>query len=106
MVSTWVPFLKMSRRGMEEMLNLMAVAWFSSVSSFPTLISPLEIFASSSTMGPMRLQGPHQGAQQSTRTLVFPSMTASNISSVISVVIISSCPAIIPNRIKSKRRYP
>src|ERR1041385_2359500 len=44
-----------------------AVAWFSSVLSLPNLtlgISP----ESCSMTGPMRLHGPHHGAQKSTRT--------------------------------------
>src|SRR5688572_6819355 len=44
-----------------------AVDWFSSVFSLPNLTSGISV-ESCSTTGPMRLHGPHHGAQKSTST--------------------------------------
>src|SRR6476660_4274546 len=46
----------------------MAVPGLSSVFSFPTFTLPAYSLARASIVGPMALQGPHQGAQKSTST--------------------------------------
>ena len=69
--------------GMAIMLNLVAVAKFSSVLSLPNATFPLYSFAKVSMMGPTILQGPHQGAQQSTRVSWFFDTNWSKLESVI-----------------------
>src|SRR6185312_9186138 len=46
----------------------MAVPGVSSVFSFPTFTLPAYSVARASIVGPIALQGPHQGAQKSTKT--------------------------------------
>src|SRR4029077_2603835 len=65
--STCFPFLKINNVGIAMMSNLPDVAGFSSVFSFPNATFPLYSFANPSITGPTIRQGPHQGAQQSTR---------------------------------------
>ena len=72
---------------MALMLNLTAMAWFSSVLSLATPAFPARSLATSSIMGPMRLQGPHQGAQQSMMAMWFDSTKESKLDSLSSVTI-------------------
>gem|GEM_PF-6001117 len=65
--STCFPFLKINNVGIAIMSNLPDVAGFSSVFNFPNATFPLYSFAKPSITGPTIRQGPHQGAQQSTR---------------------------------------
>src|SRR5207245_3436230 len=65
--STGFPFLKTSKVGIAIISNLPDVAGFSSVFNFPKATFPLYSLASASMTGETRRQGPHQGAQQSTR---------------------------------------
>ena len=69
------------------MLNLMAIPWFSSVLSFATPAFPARSPESSSTMGPILLQGPHQGAQQSMIAILLDSTKLSKLDSLSSVTI-------------------
>src|SRR5215470_183558 len=81
--STCFPFLKMSRVGMAIMSKRPDVAGFSSVFSFPNATFPVYSFASPSITGPTCLQGPHQGAQQSTRISGYCEMNESKLESSI-----------------------
>lgn len=65
--STGFPFLNTSKVGIAIMSNLPEVPGFSSVFSFPKATFPWYSLASASMTGPTTRQGPHQGAQQSTR---------------------------------------
>ena len=67
-VSFSSPLSNISIVGMLLILNLEAVAGFSSTFNLHTLILPEYSSASSSIIGPIILHGPHQGAQQSSRT--------------------------------------
>src|ERR1700728_4821964 len=61
----------------------MAVAELSSVFSLPTFILPANSDATASTVGDMARQGPHQGAQKSTKTGISAFRTSwSNAASV------------------------
>src|SRR5437773_12026863 len=53
---------------MPRILYRIDVPGFSSVFSFPTFTWPAYSVAMASIVGPMALQGPHQGAQKSTST--------------------------------------
>ncbi len=75
---------------MALMLNLTAMPWFSSVLSFATPALPASSSATSSIMGPMRLQGPHQGAQQSTIAMLLDSTKESKFDSLSSVTMLSA----------------
>ena len=90
-VSTRLPFLISTIVGMELMPNLAAVTGFSSTLTLQILTRPLYSSASSSMIGPTARQGPHQGAQKSTRTGIFDFSTAElNVASVICSAIIIS----------------
>src|SRR5438876_8462207 len=72
----------------------MGVALLRSTSILPTLILPAYSVASSSTMGAMARQGPHQAAQKSTSTGVSDFRTSwSKFESVTSTI---PFPAIVP----------
>src|SRR5688572_5301828 len=62
------PFWKTMRVGMLKMLYRIASCWFSSVLTLATLILSRCLSPKLSTTGETRRQGPHQGAQKSTRT--------------------------------------
>ena len=66
--STVSPFLKSTRVGIARMPNLVGVAGFSSTFILTTRTLPSYSLASSSMIGPTARQGPHQGAQKSSRT--------------------------------------
>ena len=82
-------FLNRRRVGIAVIPNLAEMPGASSVLSLPTATFPSSSVESSSMIGPILLQGPHQGAQQSTRTNSLFSMKSSKVSSVISTVISS-----------------
>src|SRR5215472_2558304 len=65
--TTWPP-LKMRMVGMPRIWNLKETLGFSSTLSLPTVTLPAYSAASASTVGAMRLQGPHHSAQKSTST--------------------------------------
>merc|ERR1712078_372801 len=67
-VSIFFPFLNIITVGMLLMPYSVATAGLSSVLSLTALSFPLYSSASSSTSGAIIRQGPHQGAQKSTRT--------------------------------------
>src|ERR1700733_253086 len=80
------PCLKTINVGIDMMLNLIAVCWFSSMFILTTLSTSARSPALSSTTGETRRQGPHQGAQKSTSTGSSDSSTsASKLLSVTSV---------------------
>lgn len=61
------PFLKMIMQGMLEIPYEDVDCEFSSTFSLPILASPAKSAASASMVGPSLTQGPHHGAQKSTR---------------------------------------
>src|SRR3990167_1294826 len=63
-----LPFLKMSKVGIDIILNLAANSWDSSTLTFATLSLPFKSFAISSTIGLIIRHGPHHSAQKSTKT--------------------------------------
>src|SRR5512139_868670 len=63
LVASTLPFLKIIRVGMPRMPNLAGVAWLSSMLSLHTLSLPEYSLATSSRIGEIILQGPHQSAQ-------------------------------------------
>src|SRR6266567_6392799 len=79
----------------------MGVALLRSTSILPTLILPAYSVASSSTIGAMARQGPHQAAQKSTSTGVSDFRTSwSKFESVTSTI---PFPAIVPPNTKIYR---
>jgi len=85
-VSTFCPFLKIMQVGMERMPYSVATPGDSSVLSLTALILPSYSPANSSIKGAIMRQGPHQGAQKSTRTGTDDLRTsASNVLSLTAV---------------------
>src|SRR4051812_49908312 len=73
-LATW-PFLKRIIVGIERTSYFAAVCWFSSTLSL-TIRRSCRSLAISSRTGPTTRQGPHHGAQKSTRTGVSDSSTS------------------------------
>mmetsp|Transcript_34871 Transcript_34871/g.75476 ORF Transcript_34871/g.75476 Transcript_34871/m.75476 type:complete len:210 (-) Transcript_34871:144-773(-) len=67
-VSIFLPFLKIITVGIERIPYSVATAGDSSVFNLTAFSLPLYSSASSSTSGAIIRQGPHQGAQKSTKT--------------------------------------
>lgn len=65
--STFSPFLKMTMVGMALTLNLLATSGLLSTFTLAIWTESAISMASSARMGAMALQGPHHGAQKSTR---------------------------------------
>src|SRR5205823_13973604 len=81
------PPLKTSSVGMPRTPKRDGVAAFWSMFILVTLTLPLYVLASSSTMGAMALQGPHQGAQKSISTGASDfSTSCSKLASVTSMI--------------------
>lgn len=76
-VSFFSPFLKTMTVGMLRIPYSVAMPGLSSVFSFKHLTWPAYVFASSSISGAIMRQGPHHGAQKSTRTGILLSSTSS-----------------------------
>ncbi len=74
-LSFFSPFLKNSTVGMLLIAYLLAIFGHSSVFTLKHAIFPAYSFASSSITGAIIRHGPHQGAQNSTRTGVLLAMT-------------------------------
>ncbi|OLB47002.1 MAG: hypothetical protein AUG17_00860 [Crenarchaeota archaeon 13_1_20CM_2_53_14] len=79
--STCFPFLNTSKVGIAMISNRPDVAGFSSVFNFPNATLPLYSLASPSMIGETRRQGPHHGAQQSTRIKGYFEMNESKLES-------------------------
>src|SRR3989338_8151051 len=62
------PFLKIIMQGIPLTSNWAAISWLSSTFSFVNFSLLVYSFDNFSKTGPTILQGPHQGAQKSTRT--------------------------------------
>src|SRR3954462_2137551 len=105
-LATW-PFLKRIIVGIERTSYFAAVCWFSSTLSL-TIRRSCRSLAISSRTGPTTRQGPHHGAQKSTRTGVSDSSTSAwKLVSVTSLRV----PAILSCRSFGERegrgqRYP
>ncbi|GAB4831811.1 hypothetical protein Ancab_005826 [Ancistrocladus abbreviatus] len=74
--SFFSPFLKIKTVGMLRIPYLVAIEGLSSVLTLKHLSLPVYCFASSSIIGWIIRQGPHHGAQNSTRTAVSDSKTS------------------------------
>src|SRR6201990_1064788 len=70
------PCLNSISVGIDITLNFIAVCWFSSILSLTTYSASPRSEAISSTTGETRRQGPHHGAQKSTRTGTSDSTTS------------------------------
>lgn len=73
---TTLPFLKILRAGMDMTPNSWAVFGEVSTFSLPILILSSILSERESMTGPIIWQGPHQGAQKSTRTGLSDLMTS------------------------------
>ena len=79
--------LKATSVGMDRMPKAAAISCWSSVFTFPKTMSSWASLAASKT-GPKALQGAHQGAQKSRRTIALSLIVFSRFSFVISMVAI------------------
>ena len=68
--STFSPFLKIMKWGIDLISNFWARWWFSSMFTFPNFIFPLNLSDISSTIGSIITHGMHQSAEKSTRTIL------------------------------------
>src|SRR3954467_6357365 len=89
MVSTTLPPLKSSIVGIARIPYSAPIASFSSMFTLVILTLPSSSVASSSRIGAIALQGPHQGAQKSTSTGVAAAVTVGLKGSVVRFVIFS-----------------
>ena len=88
-MSATTPSLKMRMVGMARISYLLAISLLLSTLTLQILTESLSSMASSSSMGAIALQGPHQGAQKSTMTGTEPSVTVDSKLELSSSVILS-----------------
>ena len=88
-MSATAPSLKMSIVGMARISYLLAISLLLSMLTLQILTESPSSMLSSSSMGAIALQGPHQGAQKSTMTGTEPLVTVDSKLELSSSVILS-----------------
>ena len=89
-MSATAPSLKMSIVGMARISYLLAISLLLSMLTLQILTESPSSMLSSSSMGAIALQGPHQGAQKSTMTGTEPLVTVDSKLELSSSVILSN----------------